>query len=209
MARPPQDPQIRITEILNAAEPLFYSKGYQETAIGDIAKKMGVAYGVVYYYFKSKEELLEALIDRELSNFMLKIKMAIHSKDIPVRNKFQLVIQTLFQSLYRDEGLLFKFLHNDRSIHFIDKLSRQGNKLLSPILLEIIEEGNRNHYFNAAHPQAVINIVLPILDSLIEAIYERVPAELLRYQLKLAEELIETALGAEKDTIHIAMNNEL
>jgi len=209
MARPLQDPQIRITEILNVAEPLFYSKGYQETAISDIAKKMGVAHGMIYYYFKSKEELLEALINRELSDFTSKIKMMIYSNDIPVRNKFQFVIQSLFQSVYRDEGLLFEFLHNDRSIHFIDKLSRQGNKLLSPILLEIIEEGNRNHYFNAAHPQAVLNIVLPILVSLIEAIYERVPAELLRYQFKLAEELIEIALGAEKDTIHIAINNEL
>ena len=74
MARPPQDPQVRITEILNAAEPLFYSKGYHETAISDIAQKMGVAYGVVYYYFKSKEELLEALINRELSDFISKIK---------------------------------------------------------------------------------------------------------------------------------------
>lgn len=54
MARPPQDPQVRITEILNAAEPLFCPKGYHETAISDIAQKMGVAYGVVYYYLNLK-----------------------------------------------------------------------------------------------------------------------------------------------------------
>lgn len=207
MARPPQDPQIRINEILNAAEPLFYSKGYQETAISDIAKKMGVAYGVIYYYFKSKEELLEALISRELSDFTAKIKIMANSHDIPVRDKLQLVINTLFQSLRRDDGLLFEFLHNDRSIHFIDKLSRQGNKLLSPLLLEIIEEGNRNHYLNTPYPQSVINIILSILDSLIEAIYERVPSEPLRYHLQLAEELIETALGADKGTLHIALSN--
>ncbi len=208
MARPPQDPQVRITEILNAAEPLFYSKGYHETAISDIAQKMGVAYGVVYYYFKSKEELLEALINRELSDFISKIKTMIYAEHIPGRNKFEFLIQTLFQSLYREEGLLFEFLHNDRSIHFIAKLSRQGNTLLSPILLDLIEEGNRNHYFNAPHPQVVINIVLPILDSLIEGIYERVPAEQLRYQFELAEELIEIALGAERDSIHIAIKDE-
>ena len=208
MARPPQDPQIRITEILNAAEPLFYSKGYHETAISDIAKKLGVAQGTIYYYFKSKEELLEALINRELSNFISKIKMMIHSNNIPLRNKFQVAIQTLFQMLYREEGLVFEFLHNDRTIHFLDKLARQGYQLMSPLLLEIIEEGNREHYFNAPHPQAVVNLVLSIIDSLIDAIYERVPAELLRCQSKLAEDLIETALGAEKDIIQININNE-
>ncbi|HWR43709.1 TetR/AcrR family transcriptional regulator [Sporomusa sp.] len=209
MARPPQDPQIRITEILNAAEPLFYSKGYHETAISDIAKKLGVAQGTIYYYFKSKEELLEALINRVLSDYISKIKMMIHSNKIPLCNKFQVVIQTLFQSLYHEDGLTFEFLYNDGTIHFLDKLSRQGDRLLAPLLLEIIEEGNREHFYHAAHPQAVVNIVLSILDSLINAIYERVPVEILRYQFKLAEKLIETALGAEQDTIQILINNEL
>ncbi|MEN6621042.1 MAG: TetR/AcrR family transcriptional regulator [Smithella sp.] len=206
MARPPQDPQIRMTEILNAAEPLFYSKGYQETAISDIAQKMGVAQGTIYYYFKSKEELLEALINREMFNFTAKGKMLIHSNDIPVNIKFQFVIQTLFQSLHRDEGLTFEFLYNDRTIHFIDKLSRQGNQSLSPLLLEIIEEGNREDYFDVPYPQAALNIVLSIIDSLINAIYERETAELLRYQFKLAEDLIEVALGAEKNSIKILGN---
>ncbi|MDF2572634.1 MAG: transcriptional regulator, TetR family [Sporomusa sp.] len=208
IARPPQDPQIRITEILNAAEPLFYSKGYHETAISDIAKKLGVAQGTIYYYFKSKEELLEALINRELSDCMAKIKMMLHGNEIPLCNKFQVVIQTLFQSLYHEDGLTFEFLYNDRTIHFLDKLARQGDRLLTPLLLEIIEEGNRERYFNAAHPQAIVNIVLAILDSLINAIYEKVPAELLHYQFKLAEKLIETALGAKQDTIQLLINNE-
>lgn len=209
MARPPQDPKIRITEILNAAEPLFYLKGYYETAISDIAKKMGVAQGTIYYYFKSKEEILEALINRELSNFIAKAQRMIHSNEIPLCNKLQVVIQTLLQSLFHEDGLAFEFLYNDGTIHFLDKLARQGDRLLAPLLLEIIEEGNREHYYHAAHPQAVVNIILAILDSLINAIYERVPAEILHYQFKMAEKLIETALGAEPDTIQLLINNEL
>ncbi|GBG57808.1 TetR family transcriptional regulator [Sporomusaceae bacterium FL31] len=209
MARPPQDPQIRITEILNAAEPLFYLKGYYETAISDIAKKMGVAQGTIYYYFKSKEEILEALINRELSNFIAKAQRMIHSNEIPLCNKLQVVIQTLLQSLFHEDGLAFEFLYNDGTIHFLDKLARQGDRLLAPLLLEIIEEGNREHYYHAAHPQAAVNIILAILDSLINAIYERVPAEILHYQFKMAEKLIETALGAEPDTIELLINNEL
>lgn len=203
MARPPQDPQIRITEILNAAEPLFYSKGYYETAISDIAKKMGVAQGTIYYYFKSKEEILEAIINRELTNFIAKAQRMIHSHEIPLDKKIQVVIQTLLQSLFHQEGLTLEYLYNDRTIHFLDKLSRQGDRLLAPLLLEIIEEGNREHYYQAAQPQAVVNIILVIMDSLIHAIYQKIPAEILDYQFKLAEKLIETALGAESDTIEL------
>lgn len=204
MARPAQDPQIRITEILNAAEPLFYSKGYYETAISDIAKKMGVAQGTIYYYFKSKEEILEAIINRELTNFIAKAQRMIHSQEIPLDKKIQVVIQTLLQSLFHhQEGLTLEYLYNDRTIHFLDKLSRQGDRLLAPLLLEIIEEGNREHYYQAAQPQAVVNIILAIMDSLIHAIYQKIPAEILDYQFKMAQKLIETALGAEPDTIEL------
>ena len=67
MARPAQDPQIRINEILDAAETLFYERGYQPTMISDIVRKIGVAQGTFYYYFTSKEEIVVALINRHLS----------------------------------------------------------------------------------------------------------------------------------------------
>ncbi len=209
IARPPQDPQIRINEILNAAEPLFYAKGYHETAISDIAQKMGVAQGTLYYYFKSKEEILEALINRELSSYMARIKMTLQANNVPLGNKFQVVLQILFQSLHHEAGLTFGFLYNDSTIHLLDKIGRQVEQLLAPLLLNIIEEGNCEHYFHAAHPQAVVNIVLAILDSLINAIYASVPAEQLRCQFQLAEKLIETALGAETGTIQLLIDNEL
>jgi hypothetical protein len=76
-------------------------------------------------------------------------------------------------------------------------------------LLEIIEEGNREHYYHVAHPQAAVNIILAILDSLINAIYEKLSAEILHGQFKLAEKLMETALGAERDSIQLLINNEL
>jgi AcrR family transcriptional regulator len=43
-------------EILDVAEPLFAVKGYRKTTIGDIAKELNVAQGMLYYYFKSKEK---------------------------------------------------------------------------------------------------------------------------------------------------------
>lgn len=206
MARPPQDPQIRITEILDTAEPLFYAKGYHETAISDIAKKMGVAQGTIYYYFASKDQLLEALINRQLFDITSQIKIRVHSQKTSPLDKFQMVLQDLLQSLYREEDLMFEFLFNDHTIHFLDKLARQGKKLINLLLLEIIEEGNQQHYFNILHPQAVLNIVMALLDSLFEAIYDKSPKELLHHQLKLTEEIIETLLGVKKGSICITIN---
>ena len=45
MVRITKDPQVRMTEILDAAEELFYVRGYHETAVSDIVKSIGVAQG--------------------------------------------------------------------------------------------------------------------------------------------------------------------
>ena len=203
MARPPQDPQLRITEILNVAEPLFYSKGYQETSISDIVTNMGVAHGTIYYYFKSKEEILEALLERYLLNVVSEVKTKIRTDNITPPCKIQLIIQILIKSMYRDKRLSFEFLYNDRTIHFLDKFARQGKQVMYPLFLEAIEEGNQKKYFQTAHPQAAVNLIHALLESLIKALYEKSSKELLVHQFKLTEELIEHVLGLKQGTISI------
>ena len=55
--------EIRREEILDAAQELFESKGYEQTSTTDIMKKVGIAKGTLYYHFASKEEILDALLD--------------------------------------------------------------------------------------------------------------------------------------------------
>ncbi|MGB6371054.1 MAG: TetR/AcrR family transcriptional regulator, partial [Atribacterota bacterium] len=50
----------RRTEFLDTAQELFFTKGYEQTAVETIIKKMGLSKGTFYYYFKSKEDLLDA-----------------------------------------------------------------------------------------------------------------------------------------------------
>lgn len=207
MARPPQDPQIRIAEILDAAEPLFYAKGYHKTAISDIVKKMGVAQGTLYYYFKSKDEILEALINRHMSTFTSAIKPIIYSDSMTPPHKIASVIQAIFRTIQYKDGLLFDFLHSDRALHLASKLSRQSKQLVAPWLLEIIEEGKQQNYFQVSHPQAAMSLVLSIIFCLIDAIYEKSPHDLLICQFKLAETLISNALGIQEGTIHIVIND--
>ena len=112
MARPPQAPQIRINEILDTAEPLFYAKGYYETATSEIAKKLGVAEGTLYYYFKSKEEILEALINRHISAFISEVEPMVYSDNIVPSVKFSLIMQAIFRTVQHQEGkVLFGYLY--------------------------------------------------------------------------------------------------
>jgi len=54
----------RKTQILNAAEGVFTKKGLDDARMDDIAEKTGLSKGTLYLYFKSKEELIIAILDR-------------------------------------------------------------------------------------------------------------------------------------------------
>jgi len=54
----------RKTQILNAAESVFTKKGFDEARMDDIAEKTGLSKGTLYLYFKSKDDLIIAILDR-------------------------------------------------------------------------------------------------------------------------------------------------
>ncbi len=64
--------------ILHAAVHVFAQKGYHGCRIADVARRAGVAYGLVYHYFKNKEELLESVFAEQWAIFVRGLE-AIHS----------------------------------------------------------------------------------------------------------------------------------
>lgn len=59
-----KEAEERRNEILDAADELFGRKGFDGTSTNDILENVGIARGTLYYHFKSKEDILDALIQR-------------------------------------------------------------------------------------------------------------------------------------------------
>jgi len=60
-------PEERKQELIDTAERLFLEKGYEQTTVADIVREIEVAQGTFYYYFSSKEEILEAIIEEDIT----------------------------------------------------------------------------------------------------------------------------------------------
>ncbi|MBN1209311.1 MAG: TetR/AcrR family transcriptional regulator [Myxococcaceae bacterium] len=69
----PRESERRRT-ILRAAVDVFASKGYHGCRIADVAREAGVAYGLVYHYFKNKDELLETVFETGWSGFFARVR---------------------------------------------------------------------------------------------------------------------------------------
>jgi AcrR family transcriptional regulator len=204
MARVPQDPQIRITAILDAAEYLFTAKGYSGTTICDIAKHMDVAQGMFYYYFKSKEEILESLLDRQMSYFICKVKEMVNTSITP-SEKIGLLFQIVISNIHDKNEALLRIVQDEQNLHIRAKIARQSKIALTPLILKIIEEGCIAQEFSVAHPQISLEYILFTKEFLINT-YNVTPKELLSPSLRMAEAMIEKILGAKEGTIHIILN---
>ena len=205
MARPPKDSQIRITEILDTAEHLFTINGYCGTTINDIAKEMSVAQGMPYYYFKSKEEILEALVNRHISSIIAEIKAVTCSDSMTPLRKIELTLFILLRSVRYKDGLLFYTLRNEQHLHMKERVAHLAKSLFTPLLLTVIEEGIRTQSFHVSHLKTTLAFILIIIEPLYDALYEKMSAELLSHRLRMAEALIEKALGLQEAMIHISL----
>lgn len=204
MARITKDPQVRMAEILDTAEEFFYAKGYHETQISDIVKKIGVAQGTFYYYFKSKEEILEALINRRVQQISFQMEKLTADKTIDPLRKMELFFETILNTIRYKDGLMFEFLYNDRYLHLMDKLTRLGEEFISPFLLRIIAEGQEKAVFHVSQPEVAEAFIGSIIDCMFDATYKKLPADLYLKYVEMAEALIEKTLGLPEDSQKIA-----
>jgi len=109
MASSPKAPSIdKRRQILDAAIRVFARQGFHSTRVADIADEAGVAYGLVYHYFKSKDEVLNQLFSERWSLLLAAIEEADRSEATP-RAKLEAVAGFIFES-YRHEPELMKVI---------------------------------------------------------------------------------------------------
>jgi TetR/AcrR family fatty acid metabolism transcriptional regulator len=100
---PAQEEKRRL--ILDAAVRAFARKGYHACRVGEIASEAGVAYGLVYHYFSSKDELLETIF-RDTWREMLAAIEAVEAEGEPAAEQLRKVAAIVLRTWKRDPDLV-------------------------------------------------------------------------------------------------------
>jgi len=96
------------TAIIEAAQKLFQQFGLAKTTMEDIAKAVGKGKSSLYYYYATKEDIFEAVVDKEKQNIEKDIMAAIE-KETSAQQKFRAFAQTKYKAL-RKRQLLYKIM---------------------------------------------------------------------------------------------------
>jgi TetR/AcrR family transcriptional regulator, fatty acid metabolism regulator protein len=95
----------RRRQILDAAVRVFAQKGFVQCRVSDIAEEAGVAYGLVYHYFGSKDEVLDTLF-LERWDVMVALIGDIDEREMPAREKLHAIASFIVDSYRHDPDLM-------------------------------------------------------------------------------------------------------
>jgi TetR/AcrR family transcriptional regulator, fatty acid metabolism regulator protein len=95
----------RRRQLLEAAVKVFAKKGFHAARVGDIAEEAGVAYGLVYHYFDSKEELLETIFRTTWTEMLARVR-EVEAAGVPASEAVRQVTALLLRTWRRDPDLV-------------------------------------------------------------------------------------------------------
>jgi TetR/AcrR family fatty acid metabolism transcriptional regulator len=134
-------------QILDAAVRVFARSGYHGSRVGDIAAEAGVAHGLLYHYFSSKDEVLETVF-RENFGELLERFRAVEAADEPAGDKLEGIAKILLRTWRNDPDLVTVMV---RDVARSPQLQVQVDEVREAfaIVQRVIERGQEEGSFRA------------------------------------------------------------
>jgi TetR/AcrR family transcriptional regulator, fatty acid metabolism regulator protein len=153
--------------ILKAATGVFAQNGYFNSKVSDIARAANIADGTVYLYFKSKEEILHSIFDRNMSEGIAQVKAQLAVCKTP-QEKLRCVARLHLARLGADRDLAIVFQVELRgSTKFMEEFSAAGFADYLNLITEIIADGQRDGVFREnVHAKVCAKILYGALDEM-------------------------------------------
>jgi AcrR family transcriptional regulator len=199
-------------QILEAAERLVYTRGYDQTSIQDILAELDISKGAFYHYYSSKQVLLQALIERMTRQVIQIILPVVQDEHLAAPEKLRLVFDTASRwKTDRKEVLLslVNVWYADENAILRQKAQATLLPIIAPLITDIIRQGIREGVFHNSFPEQISSILFSLLlsfgENLIALIVQANPSsDILRQLVTLSashQDALERILGAEPGSL--------
>jgi len=153
--------------IMNAAIKIFANAGYFNSRVSDIAKEAGIADGTIYLYFKSKDDVLAAIFDEAITQFIEIATKELSGVKDPIE-KLEKIAWLHLKNLGSNKDLAsvfqIEFRHN---IMFMEKISKTRLDEYFAIIHKAVEEGQKQGIFRGIHPRFAAKLFFGMIDEMV------------------------------------------
>jgi AcrR family transcriptional regulator len=207
-------------QILDVAQRLIYTKGYEPMTIQDVLDGLQMSKGAFYHYFRSKPALLEAMIDRMVDQIEQVLSPIVNDPDLPALEKLRQFFARGSSWKTERKPLMFALMrvwYNDENVVVRQKLMTTAYKRLGTLLAAIFRQGVREGVMNTGYPDEVGGLFYSVFQNIGEPFIELVlspnPApdrvERLQRIFGLYSDVLERMLGAPPGSLPIVDEDAL
>ncbi len=158
MARIVKKPEDRRREIVETARRLFETKGFEHASMQDVMESLGIAKGTIYHYFKSKQELLEAVIEQMVDESLADMQEVV---DAPQGDAiFKLRELANRGNVAADEPDIVEHLHKPGNEAMHVRLLAAALVKQAPLYAQVIEQGCAERLFRTDYPLECAELIL-------------------------------------------------
>ena len=183
--------------LLTIAYDMFLTQGYDNTSVDEIIEKAQIAKGTYYYYFQSKKQMLEEVIDMMIDN---ETKMAeqIIRTDISVPEKIVGILTSMKPT--EEEQPIKNTLFQEENVLMHHKVRKKLIDTLTPLLSEVIKEGVNEGIFECNNIPERVKMLLIISDGTFNE------GTFSQRDISVFIDMTEKLLGAENGTMNFIYN---
>ncbi len=159
----------RRNEILDSAQKLIYSKGYEAMTIQDILDDLNISKGAFYHYFRSKHALLEGLTSRSIENASAMVNPILDDTSLGSLEKLTRYFDTVASWKLAQKDYMIQLLRvwfKDENSLLRQKMVSAGTEFLTPHLIRLINQGIREGCMQVEDPVMAAKVVYSLMLSL-------------------------------------------
>jgi AcrR family transcriptional regulator len=157
--------------ILDAAQQLFFGRGYASTSVAEIIRAVDIAKGTFYHHFSSKEELLDEIVFRFTDEVLAAVMPIVNDPKMRADEKlgefFVRGFAWKIADVDRFYGLL-RAIYSDENLLFRRKVTERTTLLVSPILATMVRQGVEEGVFETPIPDRAGELALRLATALTE-----------------------------------------
>lgn len=168
MPRVIKHPDVRKAELIKTAQSLFCERGYDGTSVDEIIKRAGVSKGAFYYYFASKEALLEAHAEQVAQQAASQAEDITRDKTLSAVEKLNLLTRHGQQMKLSDAKQTlsgFEALFRPENVALYHRTHLAVSRAVLPLVTSIIAQGVEENAFRSAEPALTAEIVLNLMTA--------------------------------------------
>lgn len=158
----------RRDEVLDAAQRLFATVGYEATSVNQIIADVGISKGAFYHHFQSKEDLIEALACRFASESAAQVAEVLEDPTLDSFARLSTVLLRMRRHKLETASELraaFAPLLKPENLLLFERTNRSVAEVIRPLLARIIAEGVAERTFDTSDPELAAETIMHLLTS--------------------------------------------